>query len=140
MAAASAAPAWASAETLSVAATAARLCKADLASSTVTEMTALAGTMGRHYAYKQVGTCRYTQASPPPPSRSKDEAGMLTPCGAAAVCPTQLLHATFSGCNCLGDRLYLYGVVPRCSSQGPCIHKRTALTLFPLRELTDALL
>lgn len=53
VAAASASPAWASSETLSVAATAARLCKADLASSTVTEMTALAGTMGRHYAYKQ---------------------------------------------------------------------------------------
>ena len=33
---------------------AAHLAKADLASSTVMEMTALAGTMGRHYAYKQV--------------------------------------------------------------------------------------
>lgn len=61
MAAASASPAWASSETLSVAATAARLCKADLASSTVTEMTALAGTMGRHYAYKQVGSQRDVQ-------------------------------------------------------------------------------
>jgi len=35
------------------AAAAAALCKADLATSTVTEMTALAGTMGRHYALKQ---------------------------------------------------------------------------------------
>lgn len=35
------------------AAAAAALCKADLATSTVTEMTALAGTMGRHYAQKQ---------------------------------------------------------------------------------------
>lgn len=33
--------------------TAAALCKADLATHTVTEMTALAGTMGRHYAQKQ---------------------------------------------------------------------------------------
>lgn len=32
---------------------AAALCKADLATYTVTEMTALAGTMGRHYAQKQ---------------------------------------------------------------------------------------
>lgn len=32
---------------------AAHLAKADLASSTVMEMTALAGTMGRHYAIKQ---------------------------------------------------------------------------------------
>eukprot|EP00878_Enallax_costatus_P022661 GHUV01024061.1.p1 GENE.GHUV01024061.1~~GHUV01024061.1.p1 ORF type:complete len:440 (+),score=146.68 GHUV01024061.1:25-1344(+) len=32
---------------------AAALCKADLATHTVTEMTALAGTMGRHYAQKQ---------------------------------------------------------------------------------------
>ncbi|GAX84334.1 hypothetical protein CEUSTIGMA_g11756.t1 [Chlamydomonas eustigma] len=32
---------------------AAHLAKADLATSTVMEMTALAGTMGRHYAYKQ---------------------------------------------------------------------------------------
>ena len=36
-----------------VAAAAARLCKADLASSMVMEMTALAGTMGRHYALKE---------------------------------------------------------------------------------------
>jgi glycyl-tRNA synthetase len=35
------------------AAAAAALCKADLATCTVTEMTALAGTMGRHYALKQ---------------------------------------------------------------------------------------
>ena len=35
------------------AAVAARLGKADLATSTVTEMTALAGVMGRHYALKQ---------------------------------------------------------------------------------------
>ena len=33
---------------------AAHLAKADLATSTVMEMTALAGTMGRHYAQKQV--------------------------------------------------------------------------------------
>ena len=33
---------------------AAHLAKADLATSTVMEMTALAGTMGRHYAYQQV--------------------------------------------------------------------------------------
>ncbi len=33
-----------------VATQAAHLCKADLATSMVTEMTALAGTMGRHYA------------------------------------------------------------------------------------------
>ena len=32
---------------------AARLAKADLATSLVTEMTALAGTMGQHYALKQ---------------------------------------------------------------------------------------
>lgn len=32
---------------------AAKLAKADLGSSLVTEMTALAGTMGRHYALKQ---------------------------------------------------------------------------------------
>lgn len=32
---------------------AAKLAKADLASSLVTEMTALAGIMGRHYALKQ---------------------------------------------------------------------------------------
>ncbi len=36
-----------------VAAQAAHLCKADLATSMVTEMTALAGTMGRHYAIKE---------------------------------------------------------------------------------------
>lgn len=36
-----------------VAAQAAHLCKADLATSMVTEMTALAGTMGRHYAAKE---------------------------------------------------------------------------------------
>ncbi|KIY92230.1 glycyl-tRNA synthetase alpha chain [Monoraphidium neglectum] len=36
-----------------VAVEAARLAKADLATSTVMEMTALAGTMGRHYALKQ---------------------------------------------------------------------------------------
>lgn len=36
-----------------VAAQAAHLCKADLATSMVTEMTALAGTMGRHYALKE---------------------------------------------------------------------------------------
>jgi glycyl-tRNA synthetase len=40
---------------VSVAEAAAHLSKADLATSTVMEMTALAGTMGRHYAYKQVG-------------------------------------------------------------------------------------
>ncbi|EFJ48902.1 hypothetical protein VOLCADRAFT_59982 [Volvox carteri f. nagariensis] len=45
--------AWGEAGVLEVAVEAARLCKADLATSTVTEMTALAGTMGRHYAYKQ---------------------------------------------------------------------------------------
>ncbi|KXZ51509.1 hypothetical protein GPECTOR_12g472 [Gonium pectorale] len=45
--------AWGGAEVLSVATQAARLCKADLATSTVTEMTALAGTMGRHYAHKE---------------------------------------------------------------------------------------
>lgn len=45
---------WGSGEVREVAAQAAALCKADLATSTVTEMTALAGTMGRHYAYKQV--------------------------------------------------------------------------------------
>lgn len=33
---------------------AAALAKADLASATVMEMTALAGTMGRHYAQKEV--------------------------------------------------------------------------------------
>lgn len=33
---------------------AARLAKADLATATVMEMTDLAGTMGRHYAQKQV--------------------------------------------------------------------------------------
>lgn len=33
---------------------AARLAKSDLATSVVMEMTDLAGTMGRHYAYKQV--------------------------------------------------------------------------------------
>ena len=32
---------------------AAHLCKADLATHMVTEMTALAGTMGRHYALKE---------------------------------------------------------------------------------------
>ena len=32
---------------------AAHLCKADLATSMVTEMTALAGTMGRHYAQRE---------------------------------------------------------------------------------------
>lgn len=37
---------------------AAHLAKADLATSTVMEMTALAGTMGRHFAHKQVGTGR----------------------------------------------------------------------------------
>lgn len=37
-----------------VAQQAAHLAKADLVTSTVMEMTALAGTMGRHYAYKQV--------------------------------------------------------------------------------------
>ena len=36
-----------------VAAQAAHLCKADLATAMVTEMTALAGTMGRHYALKE---------------------------------------------------------------------------------------
>ncbi|PSC72381.1 Glycine-tRNA ligase chloroplastic mitochondrial [Micractinium conductrix] len=36
-----------------VAAQAGHLCKADLATSMVTEMTALAGTMGRHYALKE---------------------------------------------------------------------------------------
>ncbi|EFN58140.1 hypothetical protein CHLNCDRAFT_141905 [Chlorella variabilis] len=36
-----------------VAVQAAHLCKADLATSMVTEMTALAGTMGRHYALKE---------------------------------------------------------------------------------------
>lgn len=36
-----------------VAAAAAHLCKADLATSMVTEMTALAGTMGRHYARRE---------------------------------------------------------------------------------------
>jgi hypothetical protein len=36
-----------------VAVAAAHLAKADLATSTVMEMTALAGTMGRHYALKQ---------------------------------------------------------------------------------------
>ncbi|KAG2494176.1 hypothetical protein HYH03_007534 [Edaphochlamys debaryana] len=45
--------AWASPAVLDVAVRAAHLCKADLATSTVTEMTALAGTMGRHYAHKQ---------------------------------------------------------------------------------------
>ncbi|GLC37301.1 hypothetical protein PLESTB_001138600 [Pleodorina starrii] len=45
--------AWGEAGVRGVAAQAAALCKADLATSTVTEMTALAGTMGRHYAYKQ---------------------------------------------------------------------------------------
>ncbi|KAL6760998.1 glycyl-tRNA synthetase beta subunit-domain-containing protein [Haematococcus lacustris] len=38
---------------VAVAERAAHLATADLASSTVTEMTALAGVMGRHYAYKQ---------------------------------------------------------------------------------------
>jgi len=38
---------------------AAHLAKADLATSTVMEMTALAGTMGRHYATKQVGAERW---------------------------------------------------------------------------------
>ncbi|PRW56476.1 Glycine-tRNA ligase chloroplastic mitochondrial [Chlorella sorokiniana] len=38
---------------VAVAAQAAHLCKADLATSMVTEMTALAGTMGRHYALKE---------------------------------------------------------------------------------------
>ena len=37
---------------------AAHLAKADLATSTVMEMTALAGTMGRHFAHKQVRTGR----------------------------------------------------------------------------------
>ncbi|GIL46417.1 hypothetical protein Vafri_3416 [Volvox africanus] len=41
------------ADSREVACEAANLCKADLATSTVMEMTALAGTMGRHYAYKQ---------------------------------------------------------------------------------------
>lgn len=40
---------------LGTAAAAAHLAKADLATATVMEMTALAGTMGRHYAQKQVG-------------------------------------------------------------------------------------
>eukprot|EP00887_Chlorella_sp_A99_P006103 scaffold22.g6103.t1 len=40
-------------EAAGVAAAAARLCKADLATSMVTEMTALAGTMGRHYALRE---------------------------------------------------------------------------------------
>ncbi|PNW77355.1 hypothetical protein CHLRE_10g433000v5 [Chlamydomonas reinhardtii] len=52
-AAAPAQAAWASPAVLEVAVQAAHLCKADLATSTVTEMTALAGTMGRHYAAKQ---------------------------------------------------------------------------------------
>ena len=41
------------ADAVPVAAQAAHLCKADLATSMVTEMTALAGTMGRHYALKE---------------------------------------------------------------------------------------
>ena len=42
-------PCWA-ADAAGTAAAAARLARADLASALVTDMTALAGTMGRHYA------------------------------------------------------------------------------------------
>lgn len=41
---------------VAVAVAAARLARADLASSTVMEMTALAGVMGRHYALQEVGS------------------------------------------------------------------------------------
>ncbi|KAF8057144.1 EDD1 [Scenedesmus sp. PABB004] len=121
------------------AAAAAALCKADLASATVTEMTALAGTMGRHYAQAQglpedVATAIFESVLP----RQAGDALPASPAGVVVAVADRLdslvglvaaVGAPSATADPYGLRRAAYGMLQALVSNGVPLSLRAAVAL-----------